>query len=106
MAHSLCPASSKKLSVARADFDGVVASVKGQCRDAAELLIGELDKRFSDFELMNSMAIVFPQFWLQSNCNDLFALHMKTLRGHFGVVRHINRGSKEESQDGPSGSHP
>jgi hypothetical protein len=23
---------------------------------------------------------------------------MKTLRGHFGVVRHFNRGNKEESQ--------
>jgi hypothetical protein len=28
----------------------------------------------------------------------LFGLHMKTLRGHFGVVWHFNRGSKEEPQ--------
>jgi hypothetical protein len=47
-AHSLCPASGKKLSVSRADFEGVVASVKGQCRDACEVLIAELDRRFSN----------------------------------------------------------
>jgi hypothetical protein len=27
---------------------------------------------------MNSLAIVFPQFWLQSNADELFPLHMKT----------------------------
>jgi hypothetical protein len=97
-AHILCPTFGRKLSVSRADFDGVVASVKGQCRDAAELLIGELEKRFPVSDLMNSLAIVFPQFWLQSNSDELFGLHMKTLRGHFGVVRHFNRGSKEEPQ--------
>ena len=76
--------------MSRANFDGVVASVKGQCCDIAEMLIGELDKRFPDSELMNSLAIEFPHFWLQSNCDDLFVLHMKTLNGHFGVVWHIN----------------
>jgi hypothetical protein len=74
----------------------MIASVKGQCCDAVEMLIVELDKRFPNSELMNSLAIVFPQFWLQSNCDDMFSLHMKTLRSYFGVVRHINRGTKEE----------
>ena len=96
--HILCLASSKKLLVSRANFDGVVASVKGQCCDVVAMLIGELDKRFLDSNLMNSLAIVFLQFWLQSNCDELFGLHMKTLRGHFGTVRYFNRGSKEESQ--------
>ena len=87
---SLCPTSSKKLSMSKADFEGAIASVKGQCRDACEVLIVELDKRFPDFELMNTLAIVFPQFWLQSNCDDLFSLHMKTMRSHCCVVRHVN----------------
>jgi hypothetical protein len=42
--HSLCPASGKKLLVSRVDFDRVVVFVKGQCRNAAEMLIRELDK--------------------------------------------------------------
>jgi hypothetical protein len=63
-AHSLCSVTSKKLPVSRHDFDTTVTSVKGQCRDAAEVLIAELDRRFPDSELMNALSIVFPQFWL------------------------------------------
>jgi hypothetical protein len=95
-AHSLCPLTGKKLPVSRSDFDTVVTSVKGQCRDAAEVLIGELDRRFPDSELMNALSIVFPQFWLQSTCDELFALHMNTIRGHFAVVGFVNRGTVEE----------
>jgi hypothetical protein len=92
----MCRASTKKLLVSEANFDGAIAFVKGQCRDAAEMVVAKLEKRFPDSELMNSLAIVFLQYWLQSNYDDLFPLHMKTLRLHFGVVWHINRGSKEE----------
>ena len=52
----------KKLFVSQSDFDDVVSSVKGQCRDAAEVLIVELDKRFSNSDLMNAFSVVFPQF--------------------------------------------
>jgi hypothetical protein len=62
------------------------------------MLISKLDKHFPDSKLMNSLAIVFLQFWLQSNCDDLFSFHMKTLRLHFGVVRHTNLGTKEEPE--------
>jgi hypothetical protein len=63
-AHSLCPLTGKKLPVLRSDFDIVVTSMKGQCQDAAEVLIAELDRRFPDSELMNALSIVFPQYWL------------------------------------------
>ena len=81
-----------------ANFDGVIALVKGQCQDACEVLIAELDKRFPDSKLMNALAIVFPQFWLQSNCDDLFLSHMKTLGSHFCVAMHINRSTKDKLQ--------
>jgi hypothetical protein len=58
-AHSLCPLTGKKLRVSRSDFDTAVTSVKGQCRDAAEVLIAEFDRRFPDSELMNALSIVF-----------------------------------------------
>jgi hypothetical protein len=95
-AHSLCPLTRKKLLVSRSDFDIAVTSVKGQCRDAAEVLIGELDRRFPDSELMNALSIVFSQFWLQSTCDEFFALHMNTIRGHFAIVGFVNRGTIEE----------
>ena len=60
LVHSLCPAFGKKVLVSRTNFNEVVASMKGQCRDAIEMLIGELDKRFPNSNLMNSLAIVFP----------------------------------------------
>ena len=94
--HSLYLASCKKLSISKTDFDGVIASMKGQFHNAAKMLIAELEKRFPDSELMNALAIVFPWYWLQSTCDDLFSLYMKTLRSHFGVVRHINHGTKDE----------
>ena len=78
------------------DFDIAVTLVKGQCRDAAEVLIVEFNWRFLDFELMNAFSIVFPQFWLQNTCDELFSLYMSTLRVHFSVVGFINHGTVEE----------
>lgn len=95
-AHSLCSASGNKVPVSRPTFDTAVISVKRQCREAVELLITELDRRFPNSEVMNAFAIVFPQFWLQSTCDELFPLHMSTLRAHFVVVGFVNRGSVEE----------
>ena len=91
--HSICAVTRKKLPVTRADFASVVSSVKGQCCDAAEMLVLELDVRFPEVELMNLLSIVFPQYWIQPNCDDLFSLHLKTLRFHFGVVRSMNFGT-------------
>ena len=45
---------------------------------------------------MNAFSIVFPQFWLQSTYDELFPLHMNTLRAHFSVVGFINCGTAEE----------
>lgn len=85
-----------QLPVSRDDFEALVTSVKGQCRDAAEMLSLELDARFPEVELMNALGVVFPQYWLQANCEDLFPMHIKTLRAHFAVVRHVNFGTVSE----------
>lgn len=77
-------------------FEEVVSSVKAQCRDAAEQLIGELERRFPQSDLMNSLSIVFPQFWLQPNAEELFPLHMKSLREHFCVPQSTHSGSENE----------
>jgi len=94
--YKLCNETGSKLAVSRSDFEEVVASVKGQCRDVAELLIAELDQRFPDSDLMNAFSIVFPQFWLQANCDELFPMYLKTIRNHFCVPRSVTGGSKEE----------
>ena len=70
--------------------------MKGQCKDAAEMLTLELDVRFPEVELMNALGVVFPQYWLQPNCEELFPMHVKTLRGHYSMHRTVNFGTKDE----------
>jgi hypothetical protein len=95
-AHSLCAASGKKIPVTRADLDRVVSSVKAQCREASLQLRQDLEMRFPNCELMNALSVVFPQFWLQANCDELFPLHVATLKSQYCVSRSVNFGSKQE----------
>ena len=95
-AHSLNPVSGEKDSVSRADFAQIVAGVKGQCTSAAEMLVAELSRRFPDSDLMNALGIVFPQFWLQPNVDELFPLHLKTLKSHFCETKSVNKGTEKE----------
>ena len=76
--------------MSHSNFDTTVTSVKSQCRDAAEVLIAELDCRFPHSELLNVLSIVYLQFWLHSTYDELFSLYMSTLRVHFSVVEFIN----------------
>lgn len=97
-AHSICGVNGKKMLVTREDLAAVVSSVKGQCKDAAEMLSLELDVRFPHVDLMSALGIVFPQYWLQVNCEDLFPLHVATLKSQFGVVRQVNFGTEAEPE--------
>ena len=71
----------------------MVSSVKAQSCDAAKMLNFELNVRFPEVELINSLGIVFPQYWIQPNCDELFSLHVKALHSHFGVVHSVNFGT-------------
>jgi hypothetical protein len=57
-AHSLCLASGKKQPVTREDFSQIVASVKGQCRDAALMFQNEIP-RFRVDELIGGCFSTF-----------------------------------------------
>lgn len=73
-----------------------MASIQGQCREAALQLRGDLELRFPNCELMNSLSVVFPQFWLQPNADELFPLHVATLKAQYCVPRSVNLGTKKE----------
>jgi len=75
-AHSICAVSGKKLPVTRAELASAVSSVKARRRDAVEMLVLELDVRLPEAELMNLLGIVFPQYWIQPNCDELFSHFM------------------------------
>jgi hypothetical protein len=40
------------------------------------MFIIQLDKCFVDFELMNALGIVYPQFWMQLDVDFSFSLHI------------------------------
>jgi hypothetical protein len=95
--HSLCLVIGKKERVGRDGFEAIISSVKGQATSAAEMLISELSKRFPSCDLMDALGIIFPQFWLQANCDAIFLLYLKTLKAHFYELRSvISRSEKDE----------
>jgi hypothetical protein len=70
-------------SVSREEFNAAFSAVKGQCKAAAELLISQLEKRFPNSEIMEALGIVFPQYWLQEKCDELFPLHLQVIKAWF-----------------------
>jgi hypothetical protein len=68
------------LPVSRDDFVATVSSIKDQCSSTAELLIQELSKRFPDSEIMETLGIVFPQYWRNPECNTLFPVHIHVIK--------------------------
>jgi hypothetical protein len=76
--HSLGPLG-KRLRVGRYDFELVMNSVKGQCKEATEMLIQELERRFSHSNIIEAMGVVFLQYWLNLKFDDLFFMHMQVI---------------------------
>jgi hypothetical protein len=46
-------------------------------------LIKELDNHFPQCALLEAMGIVYPQYWLQPNCDDSSTKHIKTLKASY-----------------------
>jgi hypothetical protein len=86
--HSL-GAQGERLWVSRSDFEVVTKSVKAQCKEAAEVLIQELDRRFPHSDIMEAMGVVFPQYWLNPKCDDMFPVHMQVIHKWYCEVREV-----------------
>jgi hypothetical protein len=74
-------------SVDREEFDSDVSAVKGQCKATAELLISQLDKRFSNSEIMEALHVVFPQYWQQEKCDEFFPMHLQVIKDWFSNLK-------------------
>lgn len=62
--------------------DSLLATIKvvmQQCHDAATSLCNGIRSRFPPHELLDAFSIIYPQFWLEDDCEDLFEDHLKTL---------------------------
>jgi hypothetical protein len=50
---------------------------------AANGLIHELDIKFPTHFIMDALGIMYPQYWLQANCDMSFGKHLEVLKGVF-----------------------
>jgi hypothetical protein len=66
--------------ISREEFAIVVMSVKDQCATIANLLISQLDMRFQNCEIMEALGVVFPKYWLQGKCDDMFLIHLQVIK--------------------------
>jgi len=46
-------------------------------------LINEVDNRFSHYALLDAIGIVYPQYWLQLQCEENFAKHLEFLKAWY-----------------------
>lgn len=68
-------------------FKKCIKAMKGQCTNAVECMIIELEKRFPNHDLMNTLGIVFPKFLLQENADIDFPMHYALIKRHFGDLK-------------------
>jgi hypothetical protein len=75
------------LPLGRQAFAEIVASVKQECKDSAEIVIAELNVIFPDVDLLNALGVIFPQYWMDPNCHELFPLHLEILTDFFSAPK-------------------
>jgi hypothetical protein len=61
--------------------------VKNQCTSTAKGLILELDKRFLAQKLMNTIGIVYPQYWVQPKVALMLPMHLQIFKSHYCCQR-------------------
>jgi hypothetical protein len=55
---------------------------------AADSLVKELSSRFPASALMDALGVVYPQYWLQPQAEELFEGHFSVLKNHYCFERH------------------
>lgn len=68
---------------------GVIADVKAYVNRTATLMIGELQRRFPENHVMNATSIVYPQFWLKADWEELLPTNMQILKEAFGKEKEV-----------------
>lgn len=94
-AHMVDALTGQHVPVSRDDLHSVVTAVKGQCSAAAEMLISQLDRRFPNCDIMEALGVVFPQYWLQEGCDELFASHLQVIKEWFCEMKCVKGNGKD-----------
>jgi hypothetical protein len=53
------------------------------------MLINELDRHFLDLKLRNAFSIVYSQFWMQTNVDFFFYLHLVIIQKHYYEAKRV-----------------
>lgn len=69
--------------VNRVEFARTVTKVQSDCKHAAKLLVEELEDRFPNHDLLSALGVVFPQFWVQPDCQVNFAVHLNAIKAFY-----------------------
>jgi hypothetical protein len=54
-------------------------------------VLEELDARFPVVAVLDALGIVYPQYWLQGDCETSFRKHLTVLKEFYGEPRHVTR---------------
>lgn len=68
-------------------FRKLVATVKGQCTNAANALILYLRCRFPAHELLNALGVIYPQYWRAAESESMFQMHLNTKNSVFRLPK-------------------
>ena len=55
--------------------------------EAGTVMVGELQRRFPDNHLMDATAIVYPQFWLRLDWEELLRRYLRFLKRVLEIQR-------------------
>ncbi|KAG0595418.1 hypothetical protein M758_UG165000 [Ceratodon purpureus] len=81
------PATGESQYVTETLIASTARKVQSLCSHIADALIEELDIRFPANHVMDSLGIVFPQYWLQDNVDSSFSAHLSILKDFFATPK-------------------
>jgi hypothetical protein len=64
MAHYVDSVIFMQFAFIRKGFDQVIKVFKVQCIVACDVLVLKLEHKFLDYELMDVLGIIYPQYWV------------------------------------------
>jgi hypothetical protein len=101
MAHFVTTLTSEHSLVTQEHFDQVikvVKVVKVHYIVTCVLLALELEWTFLDHDLMNILGIIYPQYWLQLDCESTFVDHSALIKHHYCTTKKVGTNGKWVSE--------
>jgi hypothetical protein len=87
--HSIVTLTGEYSLVIQEGFDQAIKVVKVQCTATCDLLVFELERKFPNHKLMNALGIIYPQYWLQPNCESTFMDHLALIKHHYCISKKL-----------------